>query len=123
MTYEISKSQDGELGLARVERAFRSLKTFGLRVRPIFHWKEARGRAHLLVCMLAYYLEWHLRRQLAPLLFSEEGEPQHAGRWARCSAASQPSARIARARRPMGACRCRASRTCWRDWASSARWS
>ena len=65
--------------LARVERAFRSLKTSGLRVRPIFHWKEARVRAHLLVCMLAYYLEWHLRRRLAPLLFSEEGEPQHAG--------------------------------------------
>lgn len=65
--------------LARVERAFRSLKTSGLRVRPIFHWKETRVRAHLLLCMLAYYLEWHLRRQLAPLLFSEEGEPQHAG--------------------------------------------
>ncbi len=65
--------------LARVERAFRSLKTSGLRVRPIFHWKETRVRAHLLVCMLAYYVEWHLRRQLAPLLFSEEGEPQHAG--------------------------------------------
>jgi len=65
--------------LARVERAFRSLKTSGLRVRPIFHWKAERVRAHLLVCMLAYYLEWHLRRQLAPLLFSEEDEPQHAG--------------------------------------------
>ena len=65
--------------LARVERAFRSLKTGGLRVRPIFHWKAARVRAHVLLCMLAYYLEWHLRRQLAPLLFSEEGEPQHAG--------------------------------------------
>lgn len=65
--------------LARVERAFRSLKTSGLRVRPIFHWKAERVRAHLLLCMLAYYLEWHLRRQLAPLLFSEEGEPQHAG--------------------------------------------
>ena len=48
-------------------------------MRPIFHWKEARVRAHLLVYMLAYFLEWHLRRQLAPLLFSEEGEPRHAG--------------------------------------------
>ncbi len=65
--------------LARVERAFRSLKTSGLRVRPIFHWKAERVRAHLLLCMLAYYLEWHLRRRLAPLLFSEEDEPQHAG--------------------------------------------
>lgn len=50
-----------------------------LAVRPVFHWKERRVRAHLLLCMLAYYLEWHLRRQLAPLLFSEEGAPQHAG--------------------------------------------
>jgi hypothetical protein len=65
--------------LARVERAFRSLKTSGLRVRPIFHWKERRVRAHLLLCMLAYYLEWHLRRQLAPLLFGEEGAPDPAG--------------------------------------------
>ena len=65
--------------LARVERAFRSLKTSGLRVRPIYHWKAERVRAHLLLCMLAYYLEWHLRRQLAPLLFSEEEQPQHAG--------------------------------------------
>lgn len=65
--------------LARVERAFRSLKTSGLRVRPIFHWKAERVRAHLLLCMLAYYLEWHLRRQLAPLLFSEQAEPEHVG--------------------------------------------
>ena len=66
-------------GLARVERAFRSLQTSGLRVRPIFHWKESRVRAHLLLCLLAYYVEWHLRQKLATLLFSEEGEPQHPG--------------------------------------------
>ena len=58
--------------LARVERAFRSLKTSGLRVRPIFHWNVARVRACLLVCMLAYYLEWYLRQRLAPLLFSDK---------------------------------------------------
>ena len=61
--------------LARVERAFRSLKTVMLKVRPIFHWRERRVRAHLFVCLLAYYLEWHLRRRLAPLLFAEEGGP------------------------------------------------
>ena len=61
--------------LARVERAFRSLKTVLLKVRPIFHWRERRVRAHLFVCLLAYYLEWHLRRRLAPLLFAEEGGP------------------------------------------------
>ena len=64
--------------LARVERAFRSLKTTVLKVRPIFHWRERRVRAHLFVCMLAYYLEWHMRRRLAPLLFVEEGGPPAA---------------------------------------------
>ena len=58
--------------LARVERAFRSLKTTVLKVRPIFHWKEQRVRAHVFLCMLAYYLEWHLRQRWAPLLFAEE---------------------------------------------------
>ena len=61
--------------LARVERAFRSLKTVLLKVRPIFHWRERRVRAHLLLCMLAYYLEFHMRRRLARLLFAEEGGP------------------------------------------------
>ena len=55
------------------ERAFRSLKTTVLKVRPIFHWRERRVRAHLFKCMLAYYLEWHLQRRLSPLLFAEEG--------------------------------------------------
>ena len=59
--------------LARAERAFRSLKTTVLKVRPIFHWRERRVRAHLFKCMLAYYLEWHLQRRLSPLLFAEEG--------------------------------------------------
>ena len=49
-----------------------------LKVRPIYHWRERRVRAHLFVCLLAYYLEWHLRRRLAPLLFAEEGEPEAA---------------------------------------------
>ena len=62
--------------LARVERAFRSLKTTVLQVRPIFHWKEKRVRAHVFLCMLAYYLEWHLRRRWAPLLFAEEDGPE-----------------------------------------------
>ena len=63
--------------LAREQRAFRSLKTVMLKVRPIFHWRERRVRAHLFVCMLANYPEWHLWR-LAPLLFAEEGEPEPA---------------------------------------------
>jgi len=58
--------------LSHVERAFRSLKAFGLRIRPIFHRAERRVRAHVFLCMLAYYVEWHMRRALAPLLFADE---------------------------------------------------
>ena len=58
--------------LARVERAFRCLKTVDLRVRPIHHRAEKRVRAHLFLCILAYYVEWHLRKALAPLLFQDE---------------------------------------------------
>ena len=57
--------------LARVERAFRCLKTIDLDVRPIRHWTAERVRAHVFLCMLAYHVEWHLRRALAPLLFHD----------------------------------------------------
>jgi len=58
--------------LALVERAFRCLKGVDLRVRPVGHRRERRVRAHVFLCMLAYYVEWHMRQALAPLLFSEE---------------------------------------------------
>jgi transposase len=58
--------------LAQVERAFRSMKTVDLEIRPVFHWTAPRVRAHVLLCMLAYYLEWHMRRVLAPVLFDDE---------------------------------------------------
>jgi len=61
--------------LAHVERAFRSLKGFGLRIRPIFHRAQRRVRAHVFLCMLAYYVEWHMRRALAPILFADEELP------------------------------------------------
>ncbi len=57
--------------LAHVERAFRSLKTVDLELRPVFHWTAPRVRAHVLLCMLAYYLEWHMRQALAPILFDD----------------------------------------------------
>jgi transposase len=57
--------------LSNVERAFRSLKTVDLKVRPIHHRLEDRVRAHVFLCMLAYYVEWHMRRKLAPLLFED----------------------------------------------------
>src|SRR6516162_4254129 len=58
--------------LAQVEQAFRSLKSVDLKVRPIHHRLEERVRAHVLLCMLAYYVEWHTRQALAPLLFDDE---------------------------------------------------
>jgi transposase len=58
--------------LAQVERAFRCLKGVDLMVRPIYHRVEPRVRAHLFLCMLAYYVEWHLRQAWAPLLFADE---------------------------------------------------
>ena len=57
--------------LSRVERAFRSMKTVDLEIRPIRHWSADRVRAHVFLCMLAYHIEWHLRQTLAPLLFHD----------------------------------------------------
>src|SRR3954467_356207 len=57
--------------LALVERAFRCVKTVDLHVRPVYHWLADRVRAHVFLCMLAYYLEWHMRQRLAPMLFDD----------------------------------------------------
>jgi Transposase DDE domain len=57
--------------LARVERAFRGLKTVNLEIRPVRHWMADRVRAHVFLCMLADHVEWHLRHALAPLLFHD----------------------------------------------------
>jgi transposase len=62
--------------LSGVERAFRSLKTVDLQVRPIHHRLPDRVRAHILLCVLAYYLEWHMRQLLAPILFDDDDKPQ-----------------------------------------------
>ena len=59
-------------GLSRIERAFRSYKTVDLKVRPVHHRLEGRVRAHVFLCMLAYHVEWHMRRALAPLLFDDD---------------------------------------------------
>jgi hypothetical protein len=61
--------------LSQVERAFRSFKTLDLHVRPIQHHTEARVRAHVLLCMLAYYVQWHLQQAWAPMLFADESAP------------------------------------------------
>ena len=57
--------------LSKVERAFRHIKTVDLEIRPIYHWKDDRIRSHVFLCMLSYYLEWHLRRAWQPLLFED----------------------------------------------------
>lgn len=62
--------------LSKVERAFRSVKTIDLKVRPIFHWLDDRIRSHVFLCMLAYYVEWHMRSQLAPILFDDHARAE-----------------------------------------------
>ena len=67
--------------LSRVERAFRSYKTVDLKLRPVFHRLAERVRAHVFLCMLAYYVQWHMRKALAPMLFDDhEPEAGHARR-------------------------------------------
>lgn len=60
--------------LANVERAFRSIKTIDLKVRPIHHRLENRVRAHIFLCTLAFYVEWHMREAWRPVLFSDEDQ-------------------------------------------------
>jgi len=76
--------------LAQVERAFRCLKTVDLEIRPVFHWTAPRVRAHVLLCMLAYYVEFHMRSRLAPLLFDDHD---------RAAAAEQRTSIVAPAQR------------------------
>lgn len=83
-------------GLSAVERAFRSLKTVDLKIRPIHHRLAKRVRAHVFLCMLAYYVEWHMRQALAPMLFDDH-DPA-AGVAARASVVA-PAQRSAAAQR------------------------
>jgi hypothetical protein len=77
--------------LSQVERAFRTLKGVGLLIRPIRHRTADHVRAHIFLCLLAYYVEWHMRRALAPLLFDDE-ELEHDRQNRDPVAAAQPSA-------------------------------
>jgi len=82
--------------LSDVERAFRSLKTVDLKIRPIHHRLENRVRAHVLLCMLAYYVEWHMREALAPVLFDDDDQ---SGAEAARSSIVAPAKRSPSARR------------------------
>jgi transposase len=84
--------------LGQVEQAFRCLKSVDLLVRPIHHRDETRVRAHIFLCMLAYYLDWHLRKALAPLLFQDETLDRD--RWLRDPVLpAQPSPAVKRKKR------------------------
>jgi hypothetical protein len=66
--------------LTTVERAFRTLKTVNLKIRPIHHRTEDRVRAHIFLCVLAYYVEWHMREAWRGLLFADEDQAAKATR-------------------------------------------
>jgi len=66
--------------LAQVERAFRSLKSIDLKIRPIYHHLEQRVRSHIFLCMLAYYVEWHMKEAWREVLFSDEEQDHKKGR-------------------------------------------
>jgi transposase len=82
--------------LSGVERAFRSYKTVDLRVRPIYHYLADRVRAHVLLCMLAYYVEWHMRQALAPMLFDDDDKAAAEAQRASVVAPAQPSVKARR---------------------------
>jgi len=104
--------------LAVVERAFRSLKTVDPQVRPVFHWNAQRVRAHVFLCMFAFYVEWHMRETLKPMLFDDEYVDL-----ARASpVAKAPRSDQAKPKTPPGfartACRSTASARCSMIWPS-----
>ena len=110
--------------LSAVERAFRSFKTVDLKVRPIYHYASDRVRAHIFLCMLAYYVEWHMRARLKPLLF-EDDDPD-AAEAARTSVVApaevspSPRTRPGANRPPLG-CRVHSFRTLLDDLATVAK--
>ncbi len=79
-TLSATQSVEAYKSLSTVERAFRSIKTVDLKVRPIHHRLEDRVRCHIFLCMLAYYVEWHMRRDLAPILFDDDRQAAKAQR-------------------------------------------
>ena len=89
--------------LTQVERAFHSLKSIDLDTRPVHHRLAGRVRAHVFLCMLAYYVQWHMRRKLAPLLFEDHNRP---------AAAASRASPVARARvSPAARAKARARKT------------
>ena len=88
----------GYKALAQVERAFRSLKSVDLQIRPVYHWRAPRVRAHLFLCMLAYYLEWQMRQRLKPILYHDHDKAAAERRSIVAAAEPSPAAKRKRAR-------------------------
>ena len=109
--------------LAGVERAFRSLKTVDLEVRPVHHRLARRVRAHVFLCMLAYHVTWHMRQALAPLLFEDyDRAAAAAARPSPVAAAKVSPAAAAKATlggTPAMANRCTAGAACCKTWPRS----
>ena len=102
--------------LKYVERDFRHIKSDDLDLRPVFHRLEERVRAHVLICMLACYLTWHLRRAWAPLTFTDQdppaaGQPRRPGPPLRRPPRPRPPTSTTRPGSPTAA-----SAACWSTW-------
>jgi DDE family transposase len=88
--------------LKYVERDFRHIKSDDLDLRPVFHRLEERVKAHVLICMLACYLTWHLRQAWAPLTFTDENPPQQANPVTRASRSAAAQAKASYQHDPAG---------------------
>jgi hypothetical protein len=88
--------------LSRVERDFRSIKADDLDLRPVFHRLEERVKAHVLICMLAAYLTWHLRQAWAPLTFTDQNPPAHGNPVAPARRSARAQAKASSQRDPAG---------------------
>lgn len=88
--------------LAHLERDFRNIKTDDLNLRPIHHYLTGRVRAHVLICMLAQYLTWHLRRALAPLTYTDQHPPQRDNPVAPATRSAHADGKAARHTDPEG---------------------
>jgi len=93
----------GYKNLAHIERDFRSIKTDDLDLRPIHHRLDERVKAHVLICMLACYLTWHLRKAWAPLTFTDEHPPQQHNPVAPAQRSAHAQAKASRQQDPNGA--------------------
>ena len=107
--------------LARVERAFRSLKSIDLEVRPVHHRLAGRVRAHVFLCMLAYYVVWQMRRKLAPLLFEDHDRPAATASRASPVAPAEVSPPPAPRRAPVKPTTASRSTASVRSWPTSPR--